>query len=354
MSDSNDHGFDRATELPSLREGLPRQYQMRADRHYVDQLAAHSAGDPVRMIPVNQLDAGPSEVGLSLRPLIESIRLHGVVHPLLVRRREPGFHVIAGRKRLTAAKTLQFTTVPCLVRDVSDADVEALAAADNVRTIASVALEPGSAWLGAIPLLSAHMSGIEACAGLSGAGAGGLQHHALDLLKAHAWRAGRLIEALTLLSNAPAAPPRARSIAGIIDEVVDGFAVECRLANVTVRVEVRDALSSAGLNDCQLAAGLAGALMATLPLVANTFRPTIVIHATNANGNETVIEVIQHNAPVSPQAVDRFFDSSRSQDDQASIGALAVKALAEAHDGRAIFEALPDGSRLAITMKRRS
>lgn len=354
MSDSNDQDFARAAELPSSREGLPRHYQMRADRHYVDQLAAHSAGDPVRMIPVDQLDAEPSDVGLPLRPLIESIRLHGVVHPLLVRRRETGYQVIAGRKRLAAAKTLQFTTVPCLVRDVTDVEVEALSAADNVRMIGSVAGDPGSAWLGAIPLLSAHVTGIAACAGLCGASAGGLQQHALDLLNAHAWRAGRLIEALTLLSNAPAAPPRARSIAGIIDEVVDGFAVESRLANVTIRVEVRDVLSSAGLNDCQLAAGLAGALMAVLPLVANTFQPTIAIHATNANGNETVIEVIQHNAPVPPHLVERFFDGSRPQDDPATIGALAVKALAEAHDGRAVFEALPDGSRLAITMKRRS
>ena len=354
MSDSNDQDFDRATERPSIREGLPRHYEMRADRHYVDQLAAQSGGDPVRMIPVNQLDADPPDVGLPLRPLIESIRLHGVVHPLLVRRRETGYHVIAGRKRLAAAKTLQFTTVPCLVRDVTDAEAEALAAADNVRMIESVASDPGSAWLGAIPLLSAHMSAIAACAGLCGAGAGGLQPHALDLLKAHTWRANRLIEALTLLSNAPAAPPRARSIAGIIDEVVDGFAVECRLANVTLRVEVRDALSSAGLNDSQLAAGLAGALMAVLPLVANAFQPTIVIQATNANGNETVIEVIQHSVPVAPQAVERFFDRSRPQDDPAMIGALAVKALAEAHDGRAVFEALSDGSRLAVTMKRRS
>lgn len=354
MSDSKDQDFAPATELPSIREGLPRQYQMRADRHYVDQLAAQPGGDPIRMIPVDQLDAEPPDLGLPLRPLIESIRLHGVVHPLLVRRRETAFHVIAGRKRLAAAKTLQFTTVPCLVREVTDAEVEALAAADNVRMIGSVAGDPGSVLLGAIPMLSAHVSGIAACAGLCGAGAGILQQPALDLLKAHAWRAGRLIDALTLLSNAPAAPPRARSIAGIIDEIVDGFAVECRLANVTVRVEARDVLSSAGLNDGQLAAGLAGALMAVLPLVANTFQPTIVIHATNANGNETVIEVIQHTAPVTPHAVERFFDSSRPQDDQAMIGALAAKALAEAHDGRAVFEALSDGSRLAITMKRRS
>jgi ParB-like chromosome segregation protein Spo0J len=353
VSDSNDQEFDRAAELPSIREGLPRQYQMRADRHYVDQMA-QSAGDPVRMIPVNQLNAEPSDVGLPLRPLIESIRLHGVVHPLLVRRRETGYHVIAGRKRLTAAKTLQFTTVPCLVHDVTDAEMEALAAADNVRTSGSVARDPGTALLGAVPLLSAHMSGIAACAVLCGAAAGGLQQHALDLLKVHAWRAGRLVEALTLLSNAAAAPPRARSIAGIIDEVVEGFAVECRLASVTLRVEVREALSSAGLNDRQIAAGLAGALMAVLPLVANTVRPTIVIHAANTNGNEIVIEVIQHNALVTPHAVERFFDSNRPQDDPATIGALAVKALAEAHDGRAVFEALSDGSRLAITMKRRS
>src|SRR5205807_941776 len=104
VSDTKNQEFDRGTELPSIREGLPRHYQMRADRHYVDQLATQSAGDPVRMIPVNQLEAEPAEVGVSLRPLIESIRLHGVLHPLLVRRCETGYHVIAGHKRLAAAK----------------------------------------------------------------------------------------------------------------------------------------------------------------------------------------------------------------------------------------------------------
>src|SRR5882757_5571151 len=38
------------------REGLPSNYRMRADRHYVDQLAAPATGQPVRMLPIAQVE----------------------------------------------------------------------------------------------------------------------------------------------------------------------------------------------------------------------------------------------------------------------------------------------------------
>ena len=89
MSDSSEQAFGEPLEAPVAREGLPRHYRMRADKHYVDQLDAPSAaGHPVRMIPPSALIAPGAEPTPALRPLIESIRVHGIVHPLLVRRRE--------------------------------------------------------------------------------------------------------------------------------------------------------------------------------------------------------------------------------------------------------------------------
>lgn len=135
MSESgSDHVVDDTVEEIS-REGLPREYRMRADRHYVDQLASSSSGQPVRMIPVTALDgadAFPPSSG-TLRQLIESIRRHGIVHPLLVRRQDARYAVIAGRKRLAAAATLRLAAVPCLVHDVTEAEATVLAEADNLR-----------------------------------------------------------------------------------------------------------------------------------------------------------------------------------------------------------------------------
>ncbi len=44
--------------LASVREGLPRNYRMRADRHYVDLLASPAAGQPIRMIALADIESG--------------------------------------------------------------------------------------------------------------------------------------------------------------------------------------------------------------------------------------------------------------------------------------------------------
>src|SRR5256885_16709036 len=49
VSDSREQAFGEPTESTVTREGLPRHYRMRADRHYVDQLDTVSTGQPVRM-----------------------------------------------------------------------------------------------------------------------------------------------------------------------------------------------------------------------------------------------------------------------------------------------------------------
>lgn len=353
MSDSSEQPFGEPLETPVAREGLPRHYRMRADRHYVDQLDAPSAGHPVRMIPPSALSAQGAEPTPALRPLIESIRVHGIVHPLLVRRRDTQYVVVAGRKRLVAAQILQLPAVPCLVQEVTEGESAALAAADNLRIGPSAAGADGAGLPEVENAIADHLASIAKCADMCGAG-GGLQRQTLDLLKAHAWRAGRLIDARNLVVGGRCAPPRERSVAAILDEVVEGFSTECRLSGVTIRNDVREPLSSTGLHDNQLAAGVSGALLAVLPLVEHAVRPSIVIKASNSNSHEVIVEVLQNSMPIPQHIADDFFISDRRGDDAARIGARAAKAVAEAHDGQAIFEVLPHGSRLAIVMKRRS
>jgi hypothetical protein len=254
---------------------------------------------------------------------------------------------------------LQFATVPCLVHDLTDAEAAVLAAADNVRVASP---STGDSRPGDVPgvrqLMTTYVSSIRGCADMCQPATGGLQRQALDLLKAHAWRASRVLDALNLIARGPCAAPRERALATIIDEVIEGFATESRLSGVPIRADITEHLSSAGLNDAQIVTGLSGALLAVLPLVEHAARPAVVIKASNTNGSEAVIELIQNCVPVAPRIADDFFHGDPSMDrlgDYAAvIGALAAKALADAHGGYATFEQLPQGSRLAIVMKRRS
>jgi hypothetical protein len=333
---------------------------MRADKHYVDQLAAPSAGQPVRMLPIAQIDDDESPPRTELRPLIESIRSHGIVHSLLVRRRGSRYAVVAGRRRLAVAHMLRLTSVPCIVHELDDAQAAALAAADNLTTSRA----PEDAERSPIPMairqvVADHLATIRTCADALAVGLPAMSRSVVDLIRAHAWRAARLGDALDLLLNAPLPPGRDRSFSTIVDAVIEGFAPESRLNGFTIRSHVRDDLSLSGLSAHELLGGLSAALLATLPLVEHAMRPTILVKGAPGASGSVVIEVTQSDAPVSVGLARHYFDDdapqSRPGGYAAVAGALAAKALAERYAGTATFEGVPSGgSTLKLTLVRRS
>ena len=69
----------------------------------------------------------------SLQSLADSIRSHGVVQPLLVRRRDSGFELIAGERRWRAAKLAGLTRVPVVVKEVPDDSLLEIALIENIQ-----------------------------------------------------------------------------------------------------------------------------------------------------------------------------------------------------------------------------
>jgi hypothetical protein len=345
------------TVSSSAREGLPRAYRMRADRHYVDQLASPAAALPVRLVPVGQIDCEGALSRIDLRPLTESVRMHGIVQPLLIRRQHSRYAVVAGRKRLAVAQMLRLATVPCLVHEIDDAQAAALELADNLKLDGAAVAERAWPHADAVQQLVAdHLTTIRACADMSARGTPAMNRSILDLVRAHAWRAARLVDALDLIANTAAWPGRERSLSAIVDEVIDGFEPETRLNDVRIRVHVARDLSCSGLNDREVIAGLSGALLATLPLVEHAERPALVVSASNAGAGALVLEVTQADVPVTKRlTAAQFFDDeaamSRPGGYAAAAGSLAAKALAVRHGGNATFDAMDAGFRLAMSLE---
>lgn len=82
---------------------------------------------PGPMQPRTHFDEG------SLESLADSIRSHGVVQPLLVRRRDDGYELIAGERRWRAAKLAGLTRVPVVVKDVPDESLLEIALIENIQ-----------------------------------------------------------------------------------------------------------------------------------------------------------------------------------------------------------------------------
>jgi hypothetical protein len=358
VSDSSggDQVVDEPVKFP--REGLPREYRMRADTHYVDQISASSSGQPVRMIPVSTLDGPESCSPARLRPLIESIRRHGIVQPLLVRRQDGRYQVIAGRKRLLAATALHLPAVPCLVQDLTEADAADVAAADNLRMAATEGATARSADSAVLAeAIGAHVRAVQECVDLCEHGAG-LQRQAFELLKAHSRRASHLLNVFTMFHPPAAGSPRPRPFAAIVADVIDGFETDSHVSGVSLRLLLRDHISPAGgWNDRCVRAGLSGALLAVIPLVERIGQPVPVIDviAYLDEYGRPALEISQTSAAVSQYVADHFFDpesaATRPGGQAALFGALAAKALAEAHGGQARFDRLQHGSRLSIVME---
>jgi len=97
-------------------------------------------GEP-RTLPLEQLQAGRyqprvrmDEAGLS--ELAESIKVQGVMQPVLVRRiagAAARFEIIAGERRVRAARLAGLDRVPVLVRDVPDEAAAAMALIENMQ-----------------------------------------------------------------------------------------------------------------------------------------------------------------------------------------------------------------------------
>jgi ParB family transcriptional regulator, chromosome partitioning protein len=68
-----------------------------------------------------------------LQELVESIREHGIIQPLIVRRVDSKCELIAGERRWRAATQLGLKEVPVLVRQVSDRDALEMALIENLQ-----------------------------------------------------------------------------------------------------------------------------------------------------------------------------------------------------------------------------
>ena len=69
----------------------------------------------------------------ALSELADSIRQHGVLQPLSVRRVQGGYELIAGERRLRAAQLAGLGEVPCLVMQMDDKESGLAAMIENLQ-----------------------------------------------------------------------------------------------------------------------------------------------------------------------------------------------------------------------------
>ena len=94
-------------------------------------------GDIVE-IPLSEIRSNPYQPRkefdeTSLQEFAESIKEHGVIQPIIVKRSIKGYEIIAGERRTRASKMAGKTTIPAIIRELSDQEMMEIALIENIQ-----------------------------------------------------------------------------------------------------------------------------------------------------------------------------------------------------------------------------
>lgn len=96
--------------------------------------------EEVIQLEINSLQPNPLQPRGAITPeslvdLVDSIREHGVLEPLVVAKTPAGFQIIAGERRWRASKLAGLTHVPAIIRETSPKGMLEMALVENVQRV---------------------------------------------------------------------------------------------------------------------------------------------------------------------------------------------------------------------------
>lgn len=133
----------KKTSTPALGKGIDAIFGTNVEKveKFLDDLQTNNSEDSGRKeveIPVSEIRPNPYQPRKefdrkALDELAESIRIHGIFTPLLVRQSVSGYDLIAGERRLRAAKIAGLETVPAIVVEFTEEQMMEISILENVQ-----------------------------------------------------------------------------------------------------------------------------------------------------------------------------------------------------------------------------
>lgn len=105
----------------------------------------------VIQMPLEELQANPLQprgviTPESLIDLVDSLREHGILEPLVVAKTPAGYQIIAGERRWRAARVIGLKTVPVIIKETTPRGMLEMAIVENVQRIDLNPLERAKAF----------------------------------------------------------------------------------------------------------------------------------------------------------------------------------------------------------------
>lgn len=107
--------------------------------------------DEVKQLPIQEIDPSPYQPRTifddeRIDELLQTIKTHGVIQPIVVRMRNDRYEIIAGERRFRAVKKLGMETIPGIVREFNDSQAASIALIENLQREGLTAIEEAYAY----------------------------------------------------------------------------------------------------------------------------------------------------------------------------------------------------------------
>ena len=94
--------------------------------------------EEIKEIPINKLRVNPYQPRKtfnqeSLQELAESIKEHGVIQPIIVKKSIKDYEIVAGERRFRASRLAGKETIPAIVKDFTDEQMMEIAVLENLQ-----------------------------------------------------------------------------------------------------------------------------------------------------------------------------------------------------------------------------
>ncbi len=321
------------------REGLPSGYRMRHDAQFVRRLSEDESTPRLKWLEIESVAApeGTEQASspIALEQLIDSIRDHGVLQPILVRPSHDRFALIDGRARLAAARQAGLRHVPCLVFEVGEDRARELAQECRVQQ----SMRPGGSVERAATShqeIAASLQTVLSCVEAIHANPGRLLGRAgLDIITAETKRALWFVEAQDAMASSSVTPLPVDA-ASLLEREIENLEPEAKLLGVFLRSEIRDRTLTTWADETLLRVALAGMLRTAMGLLGEGPGSGLSVRFGRWGDHRLQIEVAQTPGPFTQLEGAWALESLATRSEGQPTIALALRMarrIAELHEG---------------------
>ena len=117
----------------------------------LDEISHTASDDDIVMVNLSDLRSNPYQPRRvfdedKLRELAESIKEFGVLEPIIVTKSIKGYEIVAGERRVKAARFAGLETIPAIIKEFSDEEMMQIALLENIQREDLSAIEEAEAY----------------------------------------------------------------------------------------------------------------------------------------------------------------------------------------------------------------